>query len=260
MIRFLLPGRLAAWAFVLLASATAVLFAAGDLPLSSTPTASKIEAASLQRTVLSEVYTIDRKYRSMMGPSSTQDIELLEGEPPQLVWITGYEAVMVQPDGETPMDQGLMCHSNLDVDALHHAELLGQSEAFSPRLFTLSQGQLKIRFPSGFGIPMLSNEVLDLTTQVLNLHLDPTQLPEGGLEVRHKVSLELVRDSDVKGLMSPLFPIAGYGLALIEGDSGHFGESQPEEELHGPGCLVGRNASDHEYADQLGRKFSGHWV
>ncbi|MEM7585663.1 MAG: hypothetical protein AAF560_19900, partial [Acidobacteriota bacterium] len=42
--------------------------------------------------------------------------------------------------------------------------------------------------------------------------------------------------------------------------SGHFGESQPEEELHGPGCLVGRNASDHEYADQLGRKFSGHWV
>ena len=60
--------------------------------------------------------------------------------------------------------------------------------------------------------------------------------------------------------MKPLFPIAGYGLTLIEGDDAYFGVPRPEEKVHGPGCLVGGNASDNEYEDGLGRKFTGHWV
>ena len=72
------------------------------------------------RTVYSEVYSIDRKYRSMMGPSSGQDVRLLDVEPPELVWITGYEAEMVGPDGESPMAAEFMCHSNLDIDVEAH--------------------------------------------------------------------------------------------------------------------------------------------
>ncbi len=252
-------GRLVSLLIVMTLPTAAVFLAAGDLPLGFETKASKITAATQRQTILSDVYTIDQKYRSMMGPSSTRDVQVLDSATPELVWITGYEAVMVGPDGESSVAQEFMCHSNLDINPIAHVALLGQSEAFSPRLFTLSQGQLTVRFPTGFGIPLLSNEVLDLTTQVLNLHVDAESL-SSGLEVRHKVSLEFVRDREVEGLMSPLFPIAGYGLALIEGDSGHFGEDQPEEELHGPGCLVGRNASDHQYSDPLGRKFSGHWV
>ena len=52
----------------------------------------ELAAETQTRTVLSEVYTIDRKYRSMMGPSSGQEVRLLDVEPPELVWITGYEA------------------------------------------------------------------------------------------------------------------------------------------------------------------------
>ncbi len=250
-------GRLVSLLTAVMLPAAAVFLAAGDLPLGNE---AKIVAATQRQTILSDVYIIDQKYRSMMGPSSTRNIQILDSEIPELVWITGYEAVMVAPDGETPVAQQFMCHSNLDIDPYAHSALLGKNQAFSPRLFTLSQGQLTIRFPTGFGIPLLSNEVLDLTTQVLNLHVDAKTLATRGLQVRHKVSLEFVREQDVKGRMSPLFPIAGYGLALIAGDSGHFGERQPQEELHGPGCLVGRNASDHEYPDPLGRKFSGHWV
>ena len=204
---------------------------------------------------MSEVYTVDRKYRSMMGPASTQSVRLLEADPPELLWITGYEAVMVGPDGESSREQAFMCHSNLDIDTHAHAQLLGDNASYSPRLFTLSQGQLAIRFPVGFGIPVLSSEAFDLTTQVLNLHVENPQV-----EVRHKVRLEFVRDRDVVGRMNPLFPIAGYGLTLLEGDSPYFGEQRPDDSAHGPGCLVGSNASDHEYQDSLGRKFSGHWV
>ena len=215
----------------------------------------QLAEVKLTKTVLSDVYTIDRKYRSMMGPSSGQEVRLLDIEPAELLWITGYEAEMVGPDGLSPRAPEFMCHSNLDLDVATHAKLLGDNQAFSMRLFTLSQGQLSARFPAGFGIPILSSENLDLTTQVLNLNLEGQSL-----EVRHKVSVEFVRDRDVKGRMKPLFPIAGYGLKLLEGDGGYFGVSRPREEAHGPGCLVGDSASDNEYEDGLGRKFSGHWV
>ncbi len=221
-----------------------------------------LATATRTMTVLSDVYSIERKYRSMMGPSSGQDVRLLDVEPAELLWITGYEAEMVGPDGETPRAPEFMCHSNLDIDVEAHEELLGDNHAFSTRLFTLSQGQLSARFPAGFGIPIMSSETLDLTTQVLNLNLEEEQLRSAGdLEVRHKVSIEFVRDRDVKGgRMKPLFPIAGYGLTLLEGDSGYFGVSRPDEEAHGPGCLVGDSASDAEYEDGMGRKFTGHWV
>lgn len=242
--------------FVVLAPLAAAWLLAADGEPRGGFRAEDIAAATQTRTFLSEVYTIDQKYRSMMGPSSTQDVRLLETETPELLWITGYEAVMVAPDGVSERPQQFMCHSNLDIDASAHTSLLGSNTAFSPRLFTLSQGQLSIRFPTGFGIPILSSETLDLTTQVLNLHLESVD----GLKVRHKVSLEFVREQDVGGSMSALFPVAGYGLALLEGDSAYFGERQPDAATHGPGCLVGSNASDDEYNDQHGRKFTGHWV
>ncbi len=224
----------------------------------------QLAAATRTHTVYSQVYSIDRKYRSMMGPSSGQDVRLLDVEPAELVWITGYQAEMVGADGESPMAPELMCHSNLDIDVEAHEALLGDNHAFSMRLFTLSQGQLSVRFPAGFGIPILSSETLDLSTQVLNLNLEGEALrlpPFGGtINVRHKVSVEFVRDRDVKGGMKALFPIAGYGLTLLEGDDGYFGVGKPDEEVHGPGCLVGDSASEADYEDGLGRRFTGHWV
>lgn len=248
-------GRL----FVLLAVAAlpgaAVFLAPGGRAPAWEGKTQEIAAATHTRTVLSKVYTVDRKYRSMTGPSSGQEVRLLDTEAPELLWITGYRAVMVGPDGESPRAQDFMCHSNLDIDVERHETLTGRNPAFSPRLFTLSQGQLSIRFPAGFGIPVLSSETLDLTTQVLNLNLEGQSA-----QVRHRVSVDFVRDREVSGPMQALFPVAGYGLALLEGDGAYFGVDRPDAEEHGPGCLVGANASDHEYTDGLGRTFTGHWV
>ncbi len=249
------------------AGAAAILFYAASGVRSSRggePSAEQLAAAARTKTVWSDVYTIDRKYRSMMGPASDQDVRLLDVEPAELLWITGYQAEMVGPDGESPQLPELMCHSNLDLDVESHKAVLGANDAFSMRLFTLSQGQLRARFPAGFGIPILSDETLDLTTQVLNLNFDEETLRSpafgGSLQVRHKVSIEYVRDREIEGRMKPLFPIAGYGLTLLEGDGGYFGVRRPDEETHGPGCLAGDNASDNTYEDDMGRKFTGHWV
>ena len=207
------------------------------------------------QTVLSEVYTVDRIYRSMMGPWSGQQIVLGDPALDEQVWITGYSADMVGADGKTPLPQEFMCHSNLDLDATEHMRKMGTSPAFSSRLFTLSQGQLEIDFPPGFGIPVRSTEPLDLTTQVLNLNHEGAPV-----QVRHRVSVDYSLEREVGTGMIPLMPIAAYGLALTEGEDGYYGVENPDSESHGPGCLVGESASDHGYEDGLGRTFSGHWV
>lgn len=236
---------------VLLAAALAVTAATLDRA-----PAPPFDAEDLrEKVLLSPVYTVDRIYRSMMGPSNTESFRLGEEGDDAIYWITGYEATMVGADGETPQLQDFMCHSNLDIDVLSHAETLPVNPAFSPRLFTLSQGQFEVDFPVGFGIPVRGSEDLSLTTQVLNHNIrDRT------IEVRHKVSVRYVPDADIDGRMTALFPSSAYGLALLEGDEGVFGVANPDPEEHGPGCLMGSNASDHTYEDPLGRSFTGHWV
>jgi len=208
--------------------------------------------------VLSKTYTIDRKYRSMEGPRSTQPIILLNGEPAELVWITGYRAVMVGPDGTTLASQEFMCHSNLDVNPLLHRELFRRFKS-SRRIFTLSQGQQMIRLPLGFGIPVMSNEPLPLTTQVLNHNLDNPHI-----QVRHQITIEFLRDRDLTEPMKPLSMVGPYVMVLLEGEDGYYGVERPTSLQAGSSCLLGSHASaagsGSLYTDQYGRKFSGHWV
>ncbi len=209
----------------------------------------------LSKEVLSDVYLIDRKYPSMTGPSSSQGVRLQTEDVEELVWITGFQATMVDAGGEEQVAQEFMCHSNLDIDVQAHHQAFGANLSFNPRLFTLSQGQLAIDFPTGFGIPVLSTEVLDLTTQVLNHNLEGE-----GVRVRHKIQLDYVRQSQLKKPLTPLFPLSAYGLKLLSGTAGYFGVDAPDPEKHGPGCLPGQNASSHKYDDGREREFTGHWV
>jgi hypothetical protein len=203
--------------------------------------------------LLSPVYTVDREYRSMTGPWSTRSIEL--GRADEMFWVLGYSAVMAGPDGTTPASQEYMCHSNLDFDPSRHQQAFGGSKSLTSRLFTLSQGQLEIAFPEGFGMPLLGNEPLSLTTQVLNLN--PTDASVG---VRHRVSIHYAKQAELAKPMKPLFTKGVYGLQLLEGKDGYFGVESPEEGTHGPGCLQGQNATSHVFSDAQGRKFTGHWV
>ncbi len=209
---------------------------------------------------LSPVYKIKQKYKSMKGPGRTQKVFLLKDQsaPPQLLWITGYEAVVVKEDGQTPELQEFMCHSNLDLDVKCHAERFGAATSLTGiRLFTLSQGQVNIRFPKGFGIPILSDEQLDLTTQVLNNNLENPDL-----RVRYQIRVHFIADQDLKEPLTPLFETAAHGLVLLEpGKDPYFGIPHPDRGQHGSGCLVGATANvNNEYKDQMGRRFSGHWV
>jgi cyclophilin family peptidyl-prolyl cis-trans isomerase len=203
--------------------------------------------------VLSDVYTIDKKYRSMKGPQSSMPVKF-EAGPRELLWITGYSADVVTETGDGDGLIEYMCHSNFDIDASAHARLWQGRYAVNPRLFTISQGQTDIRFPDGFGIPVTSDESFSLTTQVLNLNYDSCDL-----KVRHRTRIRYVRDADLTIAMKPLYQTAVYGLKLLQGADGRYG-IDPAEPHHGASCLPGANADAHTYTDAFDRKFTGHWV
>jgi len=225
-----------------------VVSGAGAIPTSGEP------AKPRRLEALSPVYTVDQVYRSMTGPRSTQTLSFPEAESPALLWITGFRAEMVAEDGETPMSQEFMCHSNLDFDRQRHSRLLSLPIYHTDRLFTLSQGQLEIDLPDGFGLPYYSDETLQLTTQVLNLNPgDETR------RVRHKITVDYVRDADLERPMKPLFMTSGWGLVSLDGEPAFFGTSDAPLE-HAASCLPGEGAAHDERSDSLGQTFSGHWV
>ena len=112
-------------------------------------------------TLISPVYHVDKIYRSMKGPSSNNNFNFPGIKDDEIIWITGFKAVMVGEDGTTPVSQEFMCHSNLDMDVRAHKKLVGWDKtSTSSRLFTLSQGQYEIEFPEGYGIPLFGKEKL----------------------------------------------------------------------------------------------------
>ncbi len=232
------------------------MIALGSLCLASTV----LDANNLLQTkvVLSPVYTIDRIYKSMEGPQSSQQITLLDG-PPELVWITGFRTEMVGSDGKTPTLPEFMCHVNLDFDVSNHRALMGSGTATNGRILTLSQGQITVSFPEGFGMPVMSNERLSLNTQVLNHNLE-----KPNMQVRHKVTFDFMRDRDLKKPLKPLFNTSAFGMKLLEGKDGHYGMTDMDDSKHGPSCLPGAIAPNANggsvYKDGPDKKFVGHWV
>lgn len=212
------------------------------------------------RTITSKPYRIDKKYASMRGPYGFDDVRLLDTEKPELLWIVGYKTTVVDAASEAEMSQEFMCHANLDFDARDYYGRFPTAPPISGRVFTLSQGQQDIRFPEGFGIPVTSDLPITLATQVLNLNIDDPK----GLQVKHRVDIHFVRDSEVQGEMIPLFQGAAEGFKAL-GDARFYGfsgdEVQEELEELGAGCSPGTAAMAGDAdKDAHGQQFTAHWV
>ena len=102
----------------------------------------EIETARLQ----GPIYTIDRIYKSMVGPQSRQrPLSFGETGESEVLWVVRYQSDIVGPDGEAELSPEFNCHSNLNVKVDHFYERWA-SELWpnGGRLFTLAQGQLSV--------------------------------------------------------------------------------------------------------------------
>lgn len=210
------------------------------------------------KVVLSETYTVDRIYPSMTGPQSLSALQVVQTqtEAPELVWMTGYRAVMTGADGETPMSQQFMCHSSLRWGPARDLSF----KRYYSDIFTLAQGQLKLDLPPGYGIPMSSKEALLLGTQVLNMHQK-----EGVAQTRHKTTIDYVRDRDLEKPMKALVMKSVQAMVSLEGKEVAYGVpagAESEAQKHAS-CAPGEYPKDGEqnvFKDDQGQRFAAHFV
>jgi hypothetical protein len=199
-------------------------------------------------TLVSDTLQIDTTYHSMEGPYHTVRFRVA-AERSDTIWVTAMSADVVAPD-LTPLPVEFFCHANLDYDAEAHRKLFPSGRVTSNRLFTLSQGNEVMRFPEGFGIPVRTDELLELTTQVLsNNGVDARK------DVRVRIRVHYLRNGERP--MKALFPTSAIGAVSIGGHQGHYGM----HEDHNTGAATaGVAKTTHEYRDTLGQTFSGHWI
>jgi hypothetical protein len=206
----------------------------------------------------SKAYHVDRIFRSMQGPIGRRRAYVGDWRKSELMWITAIRSEVFYAKDGTKAPDDFLCHANLGFGDIERHRALFQpnlKEArYQGRLFTLSQGQMDLKFPSGFGIPIISDEPFLLDTQALNLNRT-----EGEYDVVIRTSIDYVVDAELSQPMKPLFQKAAQGMVLVEGKDGYYGLEEGNAEEHGEGCSVGSAAGGENVADPFGRVFSAHW-
>jgi cyclophilin family peptidyl-prolyl cis-trans isomerase len=174
------------------------------------PAATENGAPIRRREFLSPVYTIEKIYKSMEGPYDQQPITIEPDAKPELLWLKSVRVDIVGEDGKTPAPSEFMCHMNLDLDSSKHQHLLALPYTPATRIVTLSQGVFDAKVPAGYGFPIVSSEPLNVFTQVLNHNVkEPNHR-----KVRHLVTIEYVRDAELKTPMKALANVGASGLVL----------------------------------------------
>jgi len=240
-------------------SSASVLYAADNSP-------HVIRHPSGLRTLrlYSPTYKIDRLYKSMEGPMESQNVNLNAGGNPVLLWVVGYRTAIVDSDTHSPLSSEYMCHNNLDFDTDTHRSIFQRQELDdrgfeSSRVVTLSQGQLSMSLPEGFGFPIMSSELLTMTTQVLNLN--DTDID---ISVQQQISLDFVMEKDMKTPLKPLLPTFAGVEALVDSKEGVYRPNVISNVYVTTSCSPGQHAPHvgpiGKYNDGSGRTFSNHWV
>ena len=74
---------------------------------------SQIKTAQL----ISKPFKIDTVYRSMKGPVDEEEFYLADSG--EVIWFTGYKVEVINETGEV-LEDGFMCHNNLNLDSKRH--------------------------------------------------------------------------------------------------------------------------------------------
>jgi hypothetical protein len=203
--------------------------------------------------VFSDVFQVNGIIKSMVGPFTTRSIRVRPNAPPELLWLTGFQMEVVDAGGLQPQSYEFECHSNL---AWPRDDPPGVQRPVG-QVFTLTQGQVDVRLPPGFGLPSTSAEAIVFNSQVLNL-----TRPEEQKAVRHRARVRYVRDADLTQPMKPLVVTSAYVMASLGGEAMVYGVADPDPKRAAASCHAGAlpRGAPGAQKDALGRPFTGHWV
>lgn len=168
--------------------------------------------------------TIDRLYPPGLGPVSSQDLTLLTTYPEKL-WLTGID-VRVKGDADDSSVDGVLSGMTLGLSNVErHREIHALQGLLSPSLFHPTASTPSLRLPQGYGIPLMSNEVLYLSSVWQN-----RELYRQPLKARADTTLHFARPSEEK----PLRELRVYPVHVTVPLAAGKGATDPEFRLVDP--------------------------
>jgi len=180
--------------------------------------------------ILSKMHTMEEFIPSMKGPTDTQFFELEQDGKPGLLWLKSARVDVIDDDAETISAEHL-CHSNLFFkDFGEHQEMFLGKVTSNQKFIDINQGQLEVRMPDGFGIPMMSTEQLRFHSMIIN----PTAQSEP-FQARVRTTFEYLRDDELTGPIKALSQRAirlRIPVALAEGHEHHALSSEIDNSGH----------------------------
>lgn len=142
--------------------------------------------------LLSSRYTLDREYKSMRGPRSNQPRIRMSNDAAshKTIWLTGVETEIVDAKRMEKVSNEFFCHSNLTLNPdtttpQKHNSSFDRKTHVDWRLFTLIPGRMEIHLPSGYGVPLKNDTLLDYFTMSLNQN--PGQ-PNRNVRMRSRIT------------------------------------------------------------------------
>jgi hypothetical protein len=151
-----------------------------------------------QLTIESKVHTLEHAYKSMAGPQDNQKVVFDENGPSELLWVTGFKVEVVDADTNAVISPEYLCHSHLKFANKDRNSMFGQFNDI--KLVTLIQGRMETKLPSGFGIPILSNELLIFHSMVINNNFDGKTL-----HLKVRTTFTYIKDKELIAPIKPLF-------------------------------------------------------
>ncbi len=198
--------------------------------------------------MLSPTFLIDGIYKSMEGPKASRYIQLNQTD--QLLWIKGFEVKAFDATTNTQLSNDYICHMNVDINDVkyyNHWQLDDRIGKQYPRLTSLSQGLEHFNFPEGYGVPIIGNDFLFVTSQTLNQNI-----PDIFKKVKHKITVKY--DASQKSL-KPLMSKTVFIQLPFDKRDPFKGPLDP-----GSNQCIPVETKNHTYEDKNGNKLSGHWV
>ena len=197
--------------------------------------------------MISPSFYIDGIYKSMEGPKSSNYVQLSQDS--TLLYLTGFHVKAIDAKSGKDISNDFVCHTNVDFNDVKYFSQFHLEDRIGkqfPRMTSLSHGMEDFNFPKGYGVPMIGNDLLFVTTQSLNHNL-----PDANLLVKHEVEIDYTKQRDLKPLMSRT------AFVMLPYD-----KSDPYKQPLDPASnqCIPVETKNHSYEDGSGHVLSGHWV
>ena len=194
------------------------------------------------------------------GPAAGKPIGLVHDQnPPALYWIKGVKMQVLDEDGKVLPTAEFICHWNMDINQEAHNKLFPEGHpCINDRVFSISQGETEQYLPSGYGIPVASNEKLQFSFQCANRTTNEHR------RIRHKLTVYFEKDRDLTEPITALYWYVPFLTVVVDHNNPQAAELAKQDCSMCLGTSTGINAPNNVVGGLVtegdGTRKSGHWV